>query len=160
MGRSNRDFDFVIDAWSEISETLVVISDTYQGVTDKSNVIIKKDVSGEGQYPWIAHCKALIMPIADGRICSGDTVLLKAMSFSKTSIVTAPSTLAEMYIKNNLNGILVHKDKAEFVNLINNLNENELNRIGKDAREYFLRNYSRESMGIAIAKAIKQNKEN
>jgi glycosyltransferase involved in cell wall biosynthesis len=157
LGRSNRDFDFLIETWNEINESLVIISDTYQGVTKNPKITIKRNVTGEDQYPWVAHCKALILPIDDGRICSGDTVLLTAMSFAKTPIVTTPSTLAEMYIQDHINGILVKKNSSEFVSLINNLKENDLNKIGKNARNSFLENYSRESMGRTVMKAIKQN---
>lgn len=158
LGRSNRDFEFLIDAWENINEQLVVVSDTYQGESDNVNVLIKRDVSGNDQYPWIFHCKALIIPIADARICSGDTVLLKAMSFSKTVIVTTPSTLSEMYVKNRENGICVPKEKREFVSVIEKLTDSELNRIGWNARTFFLDNCSRESMGRKIMKAL-MNKE-
>jgi hypothetical protein len=52
---------------------------------------------------------------------------------------------------------LVKKNSSEFVSLINNLKENDLNKIGKNARNSFLENYSRESMGRTVMKAIKQN---
>lgn len=110
IGRSNRDYDWLINEWSEINIKLYIISDEYKPVINiPNNVKIINNISGEEQYPYILGCKLLILPIKDSNICSGDTVLLTAMSFKKTVIITTPSTLAEMYIKDRINGLLVKK---------------------------------------------------
>lgn len=102
IGRSNRDYKFLIDAWKSINYPLAIISDTFKGKTDNPNISIRNDISGEAQYPWLINCKAVIIPIDDGNICSGDTVLLKGMSYGKIVLVTKPSTLAEMYVGGQL----------------------------------------------------------
>ena len=98
IGRSNRDFNFLINAWDGLTYPLVIISDTFKGKTDNPKVSIRRDISGVTQYQWLINCKAIIIPIDDGSICFGDTVLLTGMSFKKIVLVTMPSTLAEMYI--------------------------------------------------------------
>lgn len=154
LGRSNRDFDFLIRAWRDIQYPLVVVSDTYAGDTDQANICIKRTVSGEMQYPWIVNCKALIIPVDDGRICSGDTVLLKGMSLKKIVLVTEPSTLAEMYIKNGENGLTVKKDADCLRNIVNDIVGGKYDHIEDNARRSFLDNYSRYSLGAAVADAI------
>ena len=88
--------------------------------------------------------------------CSGDTVLLKGMSFYKTVIVTIPSTLAEMYIENGVDGICLEKSKEKFkkglIELIDN--KKELYKIGHNARKTFEEKYSRYKMGIDIGRLI------
>lgn len=155
IGRSNRDYDFLIDAWKQMPEEnkLLIVSDEYK-TNEKlpKNIILRNDINGDKQFPYIINCNLMIIPIADGDICSGDTVLLKAMSFYKPVIVTAPSTLAEMYIENKENGVTVNKNNEDFITVIMNLlnNENEMRRIGNNARMSYEKEYSRLNMGKKI----------
>lgn len=162
IGRSNRDFDFLVDIWKEKGfekENLVIISDTWQPKSVlPPNVNHYTNIVGKESFAWFANCKLSITPILDGSVCSGDTVLLTGMMLKKTTVITAPSTLSEMYIENGYNGVCIPKDKNEAATiLINLLHNNELQtRLGENARETFLKKFSRESMGYSIAKAIKE----
>lgn len=156
IGRSNRDYDFLIHAWSGIDYPLVIISDTYKGSTDNENVTILRDVVGEASYPWIASCGVMIVPIDDETICSGDTVLLTAMSAKRRIVVTAPSTLAEMYVKDKKNALLAPKTEKEFCDVVRAALDSEVYRdLGDQARESFLTCFSRESMGLRITQAMR-----
>lgn len=154
LGRSNRDFDFLIRSWKDIQYPLVIVSDTYRGDADQANICIKRTIAGEMQYPWIVNCKALIIPVDDGRICSGDTVLLKGLSLKKIVLVTEPSTLAEMYIKNGENGLTVKKEVDCLHNAVNDIVSGKYDYIEENARCSFLNHYSRYSLGASIADAI------
>lgn len=156
IGRSNRDFRFLVDAWRKMpkEEVLVIASDSFQPSNElPSNVIHRKDISGDLQFPYIANCKLMIIPIDDGNICSGDTVLLKAMSYCKPVVVTFPSTLAEMYIEDGVDGILTRKDNEEFVNKAKEAMNNKES-LGLNARKKYMDNFSRKSMGERIGKRI------
>ena len=88
IGRSNRDYDFLVSGWKNISFPLVIISDTYEGDGNgNSNVRVIRNVAGEESYPWIANCTAMVIPIDDGIVCSGDTVLLTALAMKKKVVV-------------------------------------------------------------------------
>lgn len=153
IGRSNRDYDFLVNVWRNLDAKLVIISDEYKNDDLPQNVMLINDVNGDDQYPWISNCRALIIPIDDTRICSGDTVLLTAMSLGKCIFVTNPSTLSEMYVDNDVNAIYINKNVEETRNIISeNLNTND--RIGENARNTFLEKFSRYSMGSTIAKYI------
>lgn len=154
IGRSNRDFDFLIKAWENLNFPLVIISDTYNGNSFNKNINIIKNVSGDLQYPWMINAKMVIIPIDDGRICSGDTVLLTSLSFEKNVIVTSPSTLGEMYIENGKNGFLIEKNREKFVSLIKKILSNSEIECGVKARKSYLENYSREAMGKRIGRYI------
>lgn len=159
IGRSNRDFDFLVEAWEKmpISEVLIIASDVFKPKrTLPSNVIHRSDIIDDAQFPYIANCKLMIIPIDNGEICSGDTVLLKAMSYKKPLIVTVPSTLGEMYIENGVNGILSSKEIEEFINNINSLLQNDIlrNKIAINARNSYLTYFSRKSMGANIASLL------
>lgn len=152
IGRSNRDYDFLIRAWKTVEYPLVIISDTYGGDTDQQNINILRNVAGEESYPWIANCGLMVIPIADGSICSGDTVLLTAMSLERKIVVTVPSTLAEMYLTDKVNAMLTPKQEAEFANIVNRvLSDDSYGTLGTQARNHFLQNYTREKMGCMVA---------
>ena len=150
IGRSNRDYDWLIEEWNDIDDNLVIICDTYiPKVKLPKNVFILSNVSGDAQFPYIMNCKYSIIPIDDGSICSGDTVILNTMAFKKTIIVTEPSTLSEMYIKNGINGYCVSKNKGQLKKLVNNLKL-----LDNKARKSYLDNFSRFSMGYKIGKLL------
>ena len=161
IGRSNRDYDFLIRCWKEMpnSNKLIIICDQYKPkVKLPHNIILKTDVNGNHQYPYIINASLIIIPIENGKICSGDTVLLKAMSFYKPIIVTTPSTLAEMYIVNEKNGICLPKNEGQFCDgVIKLINDKEkMNKIGNEARKDFLDNYSRINMGKKLGEKLKK----
>lgn len=159
IGRSNRDFDLLIDAWKDVDIPLIIISDTFKTTkTLPKNVTLLNNISGYKQYPYISNAKIAIIPIMDGKICSGDTVLLTALSFARTVIVTAPSTLSEMYIQDKVNGYLVRKNEKEIAKLVNEICNGELPELGEAARKSFLQNFSRYSMGKNITKFITNQK--
>ncbi len=160
IGRSNRDYDFLIDAWSEIKYPLVIISDTYHGKSENPEIKLVDNVAGEEANAWIRNCGLMIIPIDDGRICSGDTVLLTAMSLKKKIIVTAPSTLAEMYVKDGENAILTPKEKRMFRNIVQKvLTDSRYDGVGEAARDCFLSNFTLECMGRRITELLSANGE-
>lgn len=153
IGRSNRDYDWLISEWEDIEMPLIIISDTYKRDSIPSNVSIISDVSGDEQYPYIMACRLMIIPISDGTICSGDTVLLTSFSFKKNVIVTIPSTLAEMYIKNNQNGLVTSKEHGFLNECIQKLTTENLN-FGEKARESYVRFFSQFRMGMNVGERI------
>lgn len=160
IGRSNRDFDFLIEAWRFVSKDklLIIASDSYKpSSVFPENVVHRTDIVGDMQFPYIVNCDAMIIPIQNGEICSGDTVLLKAMSYKKPVIVTSPSTLGEMYIDNGVNGLLVEKDPEKFGKIVTNLLSDpvQMQNLGIEARRKFENNYSRYHMGVNLGEAIK-----
>ena len=160
IGRSNRDFDFLVKVWRQDclkDKLLVIASDTWKPTMNMpANVIFRNDIKYDESFAWFNNCNLCITPIADGNICSGDTVLLTGMMFAKPVVVTTPSTLAEMYVKNGINGIHISKvaeDAANKIAVLLGDKENML-RIGKSARASFLANYSRRSMGVSLCSQI------
>ena len=159
LGRSNRDYDFLIKAWKKlpVSEKLLIACDEYTA-SEKlpENIIIRKDITLD--FPYIANCKLMILPIKDGNICSGDTVLLKAMSYYKPVVVTKPSTLSEMYIKDKENGFCLPKDADVFAKEISNILKDTVNteKVAQKARKCFENEYSRFNMGKRIGDKMKK----
>lgn len=151
IGRSNRDYEFLINSWKHIDFPLVIISDTFKKECSGKNITIINDIAGEESLAWIANCGLMILPIADGKICSGDTVLLTAMSLERKVIATVPSTLAETYIVDGENAVLAEKDEAVFTEAVRRvLFSKEYSELGKKARESYLKSFTTRSMGLAL----------
>lgn len=165
IGRSNRDFDFLARVWSrpEIKNSgvkLVIISDTWHPVTpidDNPAIIHLANVKGVDSFPYFARCEFALVPLLRSDICSGDTVLLNSMMMAKPVVITAPSTLAEMYIRHGENGICIPKDEARAAAEIERLITDPQLRLnlGRQARTSYLNSFSRTQMGRAIAAALK-----
>lgn len=155
IGRSNRDYEFLIRAWEDIDYPLIIISDTFKGDINNSNITLLTNVAGEQSYPYIVNCALMVIPIDDESICSGDTVLLTAMSLKRKIIVTAPSTLAEMYVTDKENAILTEKDCEKFKETVQHtLYDDKYSNLKENARQSFLDNFSRQSMGSKISSII------
>lgn len=153
IGRSNRDYDWIIDEWKGVSRyNLLIISDVYKNDNVPQNVKIIKSYD---QYPYIANSRFVIIPLKDCNLCSGDTVLLNSMAFKKLVIVSRPSTLSEMYIEDGVNGKAVLKDKGCLAKYINSLTDEVITKIGENARESFLNKFSRYAMGRNLGEKIK-----
>lgn len=160
IGRSNRDYDFLIRAWKDIAYPLVIISDTYKGTAEQNNISILRNVAGEESYPWIANCGLMIIPIDDGAICSGDTVLLTAMSVQRKILITAPSTLAQMYVKDGENAVISEKKEAQFKEIVlDMLHAPKWSNLGERARNSFLDHFSRRSMAQKIGRHLNGTSE-
>lgn len=157
LGRSNRDFDFLIRAWERLEYPLAIVSDTYKGDTDNPYIHILRNVDVEESKSWIANCAVMLIPIDDGTICSGDTVLLTSMSAGRKIIVSAPSTLSEMYVIDGQNALLAPKEETVFVEKVKEVLYSETySKLGEQARICFLHQYSRKSLGEKFAKFLQE----
>lgn len=162
IGRSNRDFEFLVDVWKQDclkGRTLVIASDTWKPSTIlPSNIIFRRDIGYEDSFAWFNNCDLCITSIDDGNICSGDTVLLTGMMFAKPVVVTAPSTLAEMYVRDGENGLCIPKNAEDAAIKIAALlaDKDEMKRLGDSARSTYLKSFSRKSLGVAICSQIKE----
>lgn len=160
IGRSNRDYDFLVELWKDFptNEKLVIICDEYKP-KDKlpENIILRKDITGDLQFPYLKNAKLIIIPIKEENICSGDTVLLESMSFGKPIAITVPSTLGEMYLREGKNGIGIPRLKNEAKDILINLlkDKEKLDELSLNSRMCFEENYSRYSMGKNLANVIK-----
>lgn len=161
IGRSNRDFDFLVRVWSRPEmkdKPLVILTDVWKpSVALPKNILHFDNVFGDDTIPWIKGCEILVVSIDDGNICSGDTVLLKGMRSSKTVVVTVPSTLGEMYLRHEEDGICLAKNEESFAAYVKSLLGDEVKRklIGMAARQSYLEKFSRYTLGSKIAEYAK-----
>jgi len=156
LGRSNRDWDFLLDAAKGINYPVKIICDELHANECPDNVEILNSVWGDQTYKYIYNCKCMIIPIADGRIASGDTVLLMAMSFGKPIIITKPSCLADDYVTNRYNGIVIEKYIEQFKAAVDMIFDDEklYHQLSENGRRHYLEHHSLYSYGKSVGELL------
>ena len=98
----------------------------------------------------------MIIPIMDGKIGSGETVLLQTMSFSKPIIITKPSCLADDYVADGETGLVAEKNKNELVSAVDRLwNDSDLyNKISRNCRKLYENKHSLLSYGKYVGNTL------
>lgn len=160
LGRSNRDWSFLLNNWEKDNINLKIICDELKLIDNFSNIDILNNVWGEETFNYICNCKYMIIPILDGNMVAGETVLLQSMCFSKPIIITKPSSLADEYVEHLVNGIVIEKTKEDLNYWINML-ENDKNlylKLCENSRKAYDENYSLYSFGFNVGKLIKRSK--
>ena len=156
LGRSNRDWAFLIDCLKETDLQAIIICDTLQTDGLPPNISHLDRVWGEASREYIRNCRMMILPILDGTVASGDTVLLTAMSFGKPVIVTRPSCLASDYVLDGETGLSVPKDKAEMLQAIRRLDADEAlrARLSQGARRQYEVEHSLYRYGTRVGRVL------
>lgn len=157
LGRSNRDWDFLIESFRSIPYPLKIVCDELKKDDVPQNVEIINDTWGKAAKECIYHSRCMVIPIADGRIASGDTVLLQAMSLSKPIIITRPSCLADDYVKDGHNGIIVDKVCDQLSDAVRAVFEDEqlYRTLAQNGRMDYLKNHTLYAYGCAVGQIVK-----
>ncbi|MBD5366960.1 MAG: glycosyltransferase family 4 protein [Bacteroides sp.] len=164
IGRSNRDFDFLCDVWRqpELKDfKLIILADAWNpGYKLPENVEHHTDIIGHEAFPYIANAALSVIPIENPNICSGDTVLLNSMMMSIPVAVTSPSTLSEMYITDNVDGIYLPRDVERAARRLSALlkDRDRLKELGENARKTYISSFSRNAMGRTLAQKLMNKK--
>lgn len=162
LGRSNRDWSFLINAFKKIDKELIIICDTLKISNLPKNITILNNVWKEESYKYINNCKCMVIPIDDGEVASGETVLLQSFSFSKPVIITKPSCLATDYVEDNINGLIINKNIKDLEKAIYEVYENETKYLNmcNNARLSYDEKYSLKNYGKNIGKIISDFENN
>ena len=149
-GRSNRDYNFLVDNWTNKS-ILKIICDTYKNKTTISNnIVYLNNCHGNDYFEEMSKCYAVIIPLDNTKISSGQLVILQAMMLGKPVIVTKNDTVYD-YIESEVNGFIIDKSGVDLIKTINILNNEKIyERISNNARKTFELKFSEYAMGINI----------
>ena len=160
VGRSNRDWEFLIQSLADCGYSVIICCDELKVKELPENIIVKNDVNGLETFKYMQNCKCAVIPIKDGALSSGETVLLQQMCFEKPIIITEPSSLASDYIVDGYNGISIKKDEKSLCEAINQIySSDELSSyLAQNARKDFEEKFSLRSHGKAVGKIINHKK--
>lgn len=155
IGRSNRDWLFLIDALGSTDLNLIIVCDELHNNIVHNNITVYNQCTGLESLSMIKFSKCVIIPILNGDIASGETVLLTAMSFGRPVVITKPSVLARDYVIDGFNGILVEKSSSELLSAINLLYEdnNLYETLSTNSREHYLNYYTLQKFGFNLGRS-------
>lgn len=155
IGRSNRDWKFLIDNLANTKYKAKIACDTYYGSVN-NNVEVLKDCFGDKMHQMLAKCYAVVIPLQDTNISAGQMVFLEAMEFGKPVIVTESTGVTD-YIQNGDTGILIHNTKEELISAIEKLyNDNTFyRRLSKNAQVYVRATFTPQKSDERLASVIK-----
>lgn len=153
VGRSNRDYKWLISNWKDSFPKLIIICESLNE-SNRSNIEILKDCHGNNYLRKMAGCHAVIIPLADNKISSGQLVILQSMMFGKPLIATRNDTI-KSYIKNGITGLVIEKNKEQLEAAIMRLNNNETYyKMQIESRKLFECCFSPKKMGEQIGEII------
>lgn len=136
-GRSNRDYEFLINSLHDSKYEIKIICDTLEN-KKIGNVEILNNVYGEKYLTYLKKCMAVVISLDDENISSGQLVFLKAMELGKPIVITRSNAI-EGYILDNYNAFIINKNKNELLDTLELLttNKSEYDRISENAKQYF-----------------------
>lgn len=160
VGKSNRDYDFLVEALKNTSYQVRILSDVYKCKTLSENIRIYDDIFGDAYYQMLSECYCVIVPLQDTHISSGQLVFLQAMMFGKPIIATQSDTVTD-YIQDGYNGFVIPKNKENLLQRLNQLYTDSLlyRKISEEERCVFLQKFSLESMAKATGEILRQVEE-
>lgn len=153
-GRSNRDYKFLTEAWSKRKEKLEIICDTLNLKNATDNIEILTNCHDDDFFRELAKCRAVIVPLEDTHISSGQLVIIQAMMYGKPVIVTENDTVTD-YIDSGRTGLVIKKTEKDLSDAIAALaDEKYYEEISAAERCRYESKFSVYAMGTAIGKLL------
>lgn len=121
-GRSNRDYQYLIDAFCRLfpDDSLVIVCDTFHPYILPPNVHVLSDCFGFDYEKMVAECFAVIISLEDDPISSGQLVVEHSFVYKKPVIVTNNPGIVD-YVENGVNGYVIEKNDHDFYNAVKNV---------------------------------------
>lgn len=152
-GRSNRDYQFLINNWP-YDKKLFIITESLPVQNDRGNIELVSNCYNDDYLSYVAKCHAVIVPLENEEVSSGQLVVLQAMMLGKPVIVSENICIRE-YIASNKNGIIIKKNKEELLKAIRELDDLESYiEYTKCARQTFRQGFSVKIMGDSVGSVI------
>lgn len=154
-GRSNRNYDFLIDVLDICKKDAIIACDTYLNKNIKGNIRVLNDCHGDDMKRLMAKSHIVVIPLNDVNVSSGQLVMLQALSLGKPVICTASNGVKD-YIVNNETGILVNNNIKEWIDAIENLYKDTglYKKMSDNSKNFFVENFSAEVMYERIGKIV------
>lgn len=153
-GKSNRDYDFLVDSLRGENYRVHIACDDYP-VVDVPNVTVHHDLFDEKMYHYMCNCRCVVIPLKNLEVSSGQLVILQAMQLHKPIIVSASKAISD-YVTDEVNAICINNNKQELLNALERIyNDDALcQRLTSEGYRLFNEKHSVEAMGKAMAELI------
>ena len=158
VGRSNRDYEFLFRCADEIKQyEVVVITDIFDSkLAIPSNVKVLNGIRGEEYFKILEKCEAVLIPLKDSNISSGQLVMLQAMQHKKPIIITESNSISE-YVKDSVNALIVKKSVDDFNKAVVKIaTDKEIaNKLASNGYEIYKTKFSLEVLGKKVGSLYK-----
>lgn len=154
-GRSNRNYDFLVNTLKETKYTLVIACDTYHPTTTLQNVKVLNDCHGSQMLNLMAKCHCVVCPLKDLKTSSGQLVVLQAMALGKPVICTKADGIKD-YVDDGITGFLIDNDKECWMAALRKLydDKNLYSEMCAHARTSYVENFTEDAMYERISKIV------
>lgn len=125
-GRSNRDYDFLIESFLNTDYKLYIACDSLKEsvIGINKNIIIDRNCHGDDMIKRLAECYCVVISVKDTSISSGQLVAIQAMQMGKPVIATISNGLKD-YVEDGITGVLIDNNKKELLNALHRLYSDE-----------------------------------
>ncbi|MBP1618466.1 MAG: hypothetical protein H6Q14_2293 [Bacteroidetes bacterium] len=153
-GRSNRDYDFLVDVLEVTDYKVRIACDTYKRET-ASNVVIDNDCFNEKMLHYMRNSHCVVIPLKDTTISAGQLVILQAMQMGKPVIITKSKGISD-YITDRYSGLLISKDKGSLLKALEKVYSDDdlYQRLVNNGKKEYENHFSMESMASNIGKIV------
>ncbi len=158
VGRSNRDYNFLVESLKDTTYKLKILSDYYILNKAIDNIEVYNNVFNERYYKMLNECKGVILALDNQNISSGQLVILQAMQFRKPIIITKSNTIID-YVKNDYTAIIINKEKEELRKALEKVltDDEYIKKITKNAYDDYNKRLTIEHMAQRIGNIIIEN---
>lgn len=155
-GRSNRDYAFLRENWN--NGELIVVSDMEKKETEEERTreITVRKCFGDDFLSLLAGAKAVIIPLENEHMSSGQLVILQSSMLGVPCIATKNDTVSD-YITEET-GLIIEKNADSLNNAINKImNDDIREQYSKAARKRFEDSFSLKQLGIRLGLVVREN---
>ena len=157
-GRSNRDYDALIEAAEKGGFNLIVACDELPQRDYGPNVRVLSSTYEDEMRKYMYHSEIVAVSLKDKTVSSGQLVFLQAMQFGKVIMCTDCQTVND-YLQDGRNAVLVKSADKWAEEVVRVLGDDALRRrLSAQAHEDFRTKFSRTAFTEAIADLIDWNK--
>lgn len=155
-GRSNRDYDFLVNVLKDTEYKVIIACDDYKNINVTSNIKILNSCYNQEMLNLMAKCHCVVVPLKDLNMSSGQLVVLQAMALGKPVICTNSNGIKD-YVINNATGILVNNTNEKWIKAINQIyiDSDFYKKISANSLDVFNKKYTKKAMYTRIAQQIK-----
>lgn len=158
IGRSNRDWDYIIEVLGDTEIPVIIICDTEDKSKETANIKILTQVDTEASLYYFKNCKCTLTAVKDGSLSSGDTVFCQQLSFGKPAIIVKPCSLTNNYLIEGYNGVSVNRNKEEIVEAVRRMYQDQgfYNQLAANCRKDFEEKYTLFRHSETMGKLVKE----
>jgi glycosyltransferase involved in cell wall biosynthesis len=144
IGRSNRDYQFLLNAWETIQYPLVILCDELHTETTSTNIHIFNQITGTDAWIFYEKAKCIVIPITNPEIDGGQSVAINSFSFGKPVLIATSSTLPDENIDNGIDGIVIEKKSSDLLEALESIygDAEFYQKLCRNAREKYENKYS------------------